>query len=342
MGRPRQHNDRVTIQAVAERAGVSTMTVSNVFNRKGKVGADTRARVLAVIEELGYVPNLAARRLMGSAVARVGLIHADRDSMFINAMIAAVSIAAAEMGLQLLIRASQDASPDATAALASGLVRSGAQALLLIPPFAEALAASSAIVGLGVPVAALSTASALAGITTIRIDNYAAARAITNHLVDAGRRHIAVVAGPATHSDSLARLDGHRGALRDHGLSFDPDLCIAGDFTFLSGLEAAERLLALPDRPDAIVAANDDMAAGVLWTAHRRDVKVPAELAVTGFDDTLIATRVWPSLTTVHQPIREMASRALEFVVQAARDPEDYGPARDLVLPFSVIERGSS
>ncbi|WP_243652712.1 LacI family DNA-binding transcriptional regulator [Novosphingobium sp. PhB165] len=332
----------MTIQSVAERAGVSTMTVSNVFNRTGKVGAETRARVMAVIEELGYVPNLAARRLTGSAVARLGLIHADRDSMFINAMIAAVSIAAAEKGLQLIIRAAKVSSPAATIALANGLVRSGAQALLLIPPFAESMAESAASPSLGVPVAAISTASALADITTVRIDNHAAAHAVTSHLVAGGRRRIAVVTGPANHSDSVARLEGHIDALRDHGLSFAPALCISGDFTFLSGLEAAEKLLALPGRPDAIVTANDDMAAGVLWQAHRQGVRVPAELAVTGFDDTLIATRVWPLLTTVHQPILEMAAQALDLVVQAARDPETYGAARDVVLPFKVIERGSS
>lgn len=341
MGRPRQQNERVTIQAVARRAGVSTMTVSNVFNRTGKVGEATRARVLAAIEELGYVPNQAARRLGGSAVARIGLIYSDVESMFINATLAAVAVVAAEKGLQLMIRSARAASAAEVVDHAHALVRSGAQALLLIPPFAEMLGHSPALAGLGVPAAAIATALPFPAVTTVRIDNRAAARDVTRRLLAGGRRRIAVVAGPASHSDSLARLEGHRDALREQGLPFAEDLCIEGDFSFASGLRAAERLLDLDPRPDAIVAANDDMAAAILWAAHRRGLDLPADLAVTGFDDTLVATRVWPALTTVRQPIRAMASEAIELLAQAVRDPDGYGEARDVVLPFTLVERAS-
>jgi LacI family transcriptional regulator len=341
MGRRLQPNDRVTIQAVAERAGVSTMTVSNVFNRTGKVGQATRARVLAVIEELGYVPNQAARRLVGSAVARIGLIYSGNEGMFANAALAAVAVVAAEKGLQLLIKSAQGASAGPTVGFARALVRSGAQGLLLIPPFAEMLAGSPALADLGVPVAAIATAMPLRGITTIRIDNRAAAQAITERLIARGRRRIAVIAGPSTHSDSVARLEGHHDALQAHGLAFTDDLCVEGNFSFASGLEAADRLLDLTDRPDAIVAANDDMAAAVLWTAHRRGLNLPGELAVTGFDDTLVATRVWPALTTIRQPIREMASEAIELLAKAVRDPAGNGEPRDVILPFALVERES-
>jgi LacI family transcriptional regulator len=342
MGRPKQQHGRVTIQAVAERAGVSPMTVSNVSNGTGKVGAATRLRVLAAIEALGYVPNVAARRLMGSAIARIGLIHYDVESMFINAMMAGIATAAAEKGLQLLIRTSCQVSRSDTVELARSLVRSGAQALLLIPPFAELLAAAWPDAGIDVPAVALATAEPLPGLTTVRIDNFAAAHAMTARLAGGGRRRIAVVTGPLNHSDSVARLAGHRAALQEYGLPFDEALCIEGHFTFASGLAAGERLLGLADPPDAVVAANDDMAAGLLWVAHRNGVSVPERLAITGFDDTLLATRVWPSLTTVRQPIGDMAAHALDLAIEAARDPDGFGPPRDRLLPFTVIERGSS
>jgi LacI family transcriptional regulator len=341
MVRHRQQTDRVTIQAVAERAGVSKMTVSNVFNGTGKVGDETRARVLAVINDLGYVPNQTARRLVGSAVARVGFIYSGNDSVFTRESLAAVAVVAAEKGLQLLIRTASGATAAQTAEIARGLIGSGAQALLLMPPYAELLAGSPELQTLDVPIAAITTAHPLQGIATVRIDNHAAAFAITERLISRGRRRIAIIAGPTANSDSIARLEGHRDALRAHDLPVSDDLCIEGDFSFASGLVAADSLLDLAVPPDAIVASNDDVAAGVLWAAHRRGVKLPSELAVTGFDDTLLATRVWPALTTIYQPIREMASEALELLALAAREPEDDGPEPDVVLPYRLVERQS-
>jgi LacI family transcriptional regulator len=340
MGRHRQQTDRVTIQAVAERAGVSTMTVSNVFNRTGKVGDATRTRVLAVIEELGYVPNQTARRLVGSALARVGLIYSGNDSVFTRESLAAVAVVAAEKGLQLLIRTARGATAAQTAEIARGLIGSGAQALLLMPPYAELLAGAPELQTLNVPIAAITTALSLPGIATVRIDNHAAAFAITERLISRGRRRIAVIAGPSANSDSTARLEGHLDALRTHGLPVSDDLCIEGDFSFACGLEATDKLLDLAIPPDAIVAANDDMAAAVLWAAHRRGTKLPSELAVTGFDDTLLATRIWPALTTIHQPIEAMASEALELLALAVRGSGE-DETRDVVLPYQLVARQS-
>lgn len=332
----------MTIQAVAKHAGVSAMTVSNVFNGTGKVGEATRARVLAAIGELGYAPNQAARRLVGASIARIGLIYPDVESIFINAALAAVSVVAAQKGLQLHVRAANGAGFEATADIARDLVRTGVEALLLMPPYAEMLGGSSVLGELGVPAAAIATAVALPYATTVRIDNRAAARAVTERLIARGRRRIAVVTGPQRHSDSVARLEGHREALERHGLPLDDELFVEGDFSFVSGLAAADRILDLAARPDAIVAANDDMAAAVLWIAHRRGVEVPAELAVTGFDDTLIATRVWPPLTTVRQPIRDMASEAIARLAQAVRNPGEPQDPQDIVLAFTLVERDST
>jgi LacI family transcriptional regulator len=341
MGRPRKDETRPTIQAVAERANVSAMTVSNVINGTGRAGKDTRRRVLAAISELGYVPNQAARKLVGSTVACVGLFYTAVESAFLDATLAAVAVVAAEKGVQLQIQSGEGLSRDATIALAREGIRKGAQALLLLPPYAEMLGEAGTIPRLGVPAAAIATASALPDITTIRIDNRAAMRAVTEHLIAAGRRRIAFLAGPGNHSDGIARREGYREALQTHGLTADPAFLVEGDFTFAGGLAAAERLLGHLPRPDAIVAANDEMAAAVLWVAHQRRISLPADLSVTGFDDTLIATRVWPPLTTVRQPIRDMAAAAMEHLAWAVRNPQDHDAPRDIVLPFTMIERGS-
>jgi LacI family transcriptional regulator len=341
MGRPRKDENRLTIQAVAKRAGVSAMTVSNVINRTGRASEATRERVLSAIADLGYVPNQSARRLVGSSVACVGLIYLDVESVFIDTMLAAVAVRAAEKGIQLQIRSARKDTSDGIARVARDVIRQGAQALLLLPPHAEMLGQHADPGSLGVPLAAIATALSLPHISTVRIDNRAASCAITERLILKGRRRIAVMTGAPQHSDSVARLEGYRDALRAHGLPIDPALCVEGDFTFQSGLAAAQQLLDLSSKPDAVVAANDDMAAAVLWMAHQRAISLPADLSVTGFDDTLIATRVWPPLTTVRQPIRDMAAEAMEWLAYAVRQPGKHSDAVDIVLPFALIERGS-
>lgn len=341
MGPSPPEHQRLTIAAVAERAGVSMMTVSNVLNGKGRVGAATRDRVLGAVRELGYVPNQAARRLVGTEVASIGLIYPSVESVFIEMTLSAVAIVAAEQGVQLHIRSLDPAATDAVADVAAELTRKGVHAMLLLPPFAEQLGRDRSIDANAMPMAAIATADALPAITTIRIDNHAAAYAMTERLLESGYRRIAMLAGPSGHSDSVARLQGYRAALRAGRVSVDATLEAEGDFTFQSGLVGAERLLDLPTRPDAIVAANDDMAAAVLWLAHQRGIRLPQDLAVTGFDDTLIATRVWPALTTVRQPIRDMAATAIAWLAQAVRSPTPTAIA-DVVLPYQIINRRSA
>jgi LacI family transcriptional regulator len=341
--RPRDggpNGGRVTIKAVAAHAGVSAMTVSNVFNSTGKFSRETRERVLASIATLGYVPNSAARRLVGATPARVGLLYAGVDSMFIDGVLAAAAVASAERGLQLMARKAD--GPEDALATARALQASGADALLVLPPFELALSGSPAFQALGLVTAALATAAPLPDMFTVRIDNRAAARAVTELLIAQGRRRIAVIAGPADHSDSIERLAGCREALATHGLSLPDDRIIEGRFTFESGLAAAERLLDLADPPDAIVAANDDMAAAALWSAHRRGLILPRDLAVTGFDDTLLATRVWPPLTTVRQPIDRMTCRALDLLLDALRRPAGDSRYVDVLEAHHLVRRASA
>lgn len=336
----RRGGTRVTIKAVAAHAGVSAMTVSNVFNNTGKFSRDTRERVLVAIEALGYVPNSAARRLVGATPARIGLLYSGVDSMFIDGVLAAAAVASAERGLQLMARKAD--TPEDALEVVRALQRSGADALLVLPPFDLALSGSPDFQALNLATAAIATAAPLADMFTVRIDNRAASRAVTGLLIAKGRRRIAVIAGPADHSDSIERLEGCREALAMHGLSLPDDRVIEGRFTFESGLAAAERLLDAPEPPDAIVAANDDMAAAALWIAHRRGLALPSDLAVTGFDDTLLATRVWPPLTTVRQPTDRMTARALDLLLDALRRPPGDVRPVDILEAHALVERASA
>lgn len=334
--------DGVTIRAVAARAGVSAMTVSNVINHAGRVGAVTSAAVRAAVDELGYVPNVAARRLAQARATTVGLLYSGRRAPFLDAILVGALRATNARGLQLLLHEEQRDTASAAEAAALALVRSGADALLLVPPFAELLGGSPVIARLEVPVAAVATGHALPDMATVRIDNRAAMRDVTSLLIAHGHRRIAFVTGHAGHSDSAERVRGYRDALTAHGLPSDAALLVTGRFDHASGIAAARALLSQPRRPDAIVCSNDDMASAVIAEAHRNGIRLPHDLAVTGFDDTLLATRIWPTLTTVRQPLEEMAFRATEQLIAMRDRRAPAGVMADHVLDYVIVEREST
>jgi LacI family transcriptional regulator len=338
----RRKTNAVTIRAVAERAGVSVMTVSNVMNGSGKASAATTAAVLQAVNDLGYRPNPAARGLASSWATTIGLVYVDKRTPFLDAILVGALQATAAHGLQLVVRDAAGEGGGDPAQVLEALTHSGADALLLVPPIAELLSGSGILENFGLPCAAILTGSPLPDAITVRIDNRAAMRAMADHLIALGHRRIGFVAGPPTHSDGVERLMGFRDALNACGLPDSPELTVHGSFSFESGCEAGRTLLELAERPTAIIASNDEMAAGILAEAHRRRVRLPDELAVTGFDDSMVAARLWPSLTVVRQPIAEMAYRATELLIAAMRSTDDRAGFADEVLDFRIVRREST
>lgn len=332
----------VTLQAVAERAGTSTMTVSNVLNGTGKMSDATRLRVREAINALGYKPNAAARALASAGAARIGLIYANPQNAFLSAMLVGALHAAAARGAQLMIQHSGEPDYEALAESLRTLVRSGANALLLPPSYSEFVTGQPVVAELGVPIAAIAPGRALPDMITVRIDDRAAARSVTDLLADQGHRRIGFIAGPDGHSSTAARREGYLDSLIAHGISIDPSLIATGAFTFESALGAAERLLENAEPPSAIFASSDDMAAAVVSVAHRRGLHIPGKLAVAGFDDTPIAMTTWPTLTTVHQPITEMAEQATLALITELGGTKDNVGGVDRIVEFAVIERGST
>ena len=194
----------------------------------------------------------------------------------------------------------------------------------------------------GIP--AISVASALPSpeCLAIRIDDREAAMTMMRHIIGLGHRRIGFVKGNPNLSASLERYQGYAAALDEAGLPFDPTLVAAGLFTYRSGLDAAEQLLMVGDRPTAIFSSNDDMAAATVAVAHRHGIDVPGDLTVCGFDDTTLATAIWPELTTIHQPIAKMARAAVDLLVSSIRDGANEGKIeRHQTLEFTLIRRQS-
>ncbi|WP_230482145.1 LacI family DNA-binding transcriptional regulator [Sphingomonas sp. Leaf21] len=327
----------VTIRAVGERAGVSAMTVSNVINGVGRVSPPTRAAVLAAIDQLGYVPNVAARRLAKARATTLGLLYSDRRTPFIDSVLLGALRATNARGLQFIAQAEEGLTRAAVEAAVRALVQSGAAGVLLVPPFAELLSGSGLFAELGVAAAAIATGQGLPDISTVRVDNRAAMAAMTLHVVRAGHRRIGFVAGPQSFSVADERLAGFRDGMAASGLAVDPSLIVRGGFEPATGAEAGRAMLSLPERPSAILCSSDDMAAGLIGEAHRRGLRLPQDLAVTGFDDTAIAARLWPPLTVIRQPVGDMAFRAVEQVLASLRSRQ----VEDLVVEFELVGRES-
>jgi LacI family transcriptional regulator len=336
----RARQKTVTIQDVARRAGVSPMTVSRVINNEISVRETTRTAVRAAIDALNYAPNPAARTLAGKGLIRIGLLYSNPSSAYLSEFLLGGLEAARTGDVQLVVEKCDEGGE---ARAAAHLASQDVHGVVLPPPLCELAQVIDPLAEAGVPVAAVAGGAPAPGVSCVRIDNRRAAREMTEHLLGLGHRRIGFIAGHPSQSASAERRDGYLDALRSFHAPIESGLVAQGLFTHRSGLEAAETLLSLAEAPTAIFAANDDMAAGALAAAHRRGLHVPADLSLCGFDDSSIATSVWPELTTIHQPIADMAARAVELLRDQIRASRAGRGAVGLqeTLPFRLVRRES-
>ncbi len=328
-----------TIIDVAAEAGVSPMTVSRVINGRVGVVEATRAAVLRAIETLGYTPNLAARSLVTSAELKIGVLYANPSAAFMSDFLTGVFEEASARGARLILLKGEAGRPPDEAAIEE-LVASGISGMICAPPLSESPAVLRVLQKAGVPIAAVG-GHGVENAICVRIDDRLAALEMTQHLIALGHRRLGFVIGNPDQVASLQRLDGFYAAVRAaEGVT---TTIAQGDFSFESGLAAADQLLQATPRPTAIFASNDDMAAAVVSVAHRRHLDVPRELTVVGFDDTTAAVMLWPPLTTVRQPVRRLAAEALGLLVAeigARSRPASRQP--DHVLDHSIVQRLST
>ena len=340
----RKQRGVTTILDVAHRAGVSPMTVSRVVNGESNVRPATRAAVLTAVKALNYTPNPAARSLAGAEAARIGLIYSNPSASYLTEFLVGALDEASRTSVQIMLE-----KCDATSAAERGAVRklvaSGAAGVILPPPLCESHDVLDELKLAGLPTVAVATGRFGKEAACVRINDYAASREMTNYLLTLGHRRIGFIKGHPNQTASLERERGFASALADAGIKLDPALLVQGYFSYRSGLDAAENLLTLKQMPTAIFASNDDMAAAAVSVAHRKGLDVPRDLSVVGFDDTSIATNIWPELTTIRQPITAMAEVALDLIVQAIRSHKRNGgetKSVDHLVTYSLIKRGSA
>src|SRR5690606_25727091 len=313
----RRQRNAPKISDVAARAGVSPMTVSRVLNGEANVRPETRERVEEAIKALHYTPSLAARTLAGGEEIRIGLLHSNPSFNYLSQLLVGSLDQASRLNVQLIVEKCDDEAEEQSAV--DHLIRARLDGIVLTPPLSESLPVLEAIHERNIPVVAVATGRAPDWALSVSINDHAAAYEMTRHPASLGHRRIGFIKGNPRQTASEERLQGYKDALKDAGLPAAPELIAQGLFTYRSGLDAAEQLLELDDPPSAIFASNDDVAAATVAIAHRRGLDVPSDLTVCGFDDTALASTIWPELTTIRQPVFEMSRTAVDLLVKEIR-----------------------
>lgn len=345
MNKPHRRSSRkqpVTIKEVAEKAGVSQMTVSRVINNQGLVKEATRTRVEQTIVELNYRPNLMARRLAGGKSLFIGLVYRNPSHGYLSKLLVGALNACKDGGHHLVLEdlSSGDGDLDPQA-VANHLLRSGLDGIVLTPPLSNNQPVIDALKEKDIAYVCLAPGDISSTELRVEIDDVEAASSMTQYLIDQGHTRIGFVKGPEDHAAGSTRYKGFTLAMKRNNLSIEPSLVAAGAFTYLSGMEAGKSILQASTSPTAIFASNDDMAAGVIAAVRTIGKKVPDDITVVGFDDTDLATTFWPQLTTVHQPVAEMAEKSVDLLASYIHN-DDLGEIENRkLLDFSIVKRDS-
>jgi LacI family transcriptional regulator len=329
----------VTLVEVAQRAGVSVMTASRALSGEGYASDETRAKVQAAAQELGYAPNALARMMKGGKTNVIGVVVNDLSSVVVNTFVTAVSEEVRKYDMDLFIYNSLGDLGDGKGKRVSQMLHGLWDGLLYVLPrmsddYLKTLEKSTS------PIVLINYCRHETTLPVVRGDNVNGALDAVSHLIELGHRRIAFVRGTVYTGQSEERERGYRMALQQAGIDFDEELVRQGDFNEPSGLAAGRALLALPDPPTAIFAANDGMALGCIGALREKEIKIPQQMSVIGFDDTPLASIVQPGLTTLRHPVAAMAQAAVQELMR--RIQGQPGRRQRIEFPSEFVIRGST
>lgn len=331
----------VRIRDVAERAGVSVGTVSNVLNRPEEVSPESVERVTRAIEELGYVRNDAARKLRAGDSRTVGFVVLDGQNPFYNDVVRGAEDEATKHGIAILYgNTDEDVSRER---LYLDLFQEQQVRGLLIAPYGDVTGRLQRLRSSGIPAVLVDRFSGDGRFSSVSVDSVAGGRLAVEHLIERGRRRVAFVGGPFDIRQVTDRLAGARAAAENAGAQIDLEVVATGAMTVDEGVAAGAKILARPRRewPDALFAANDLLALGLLqsMTIDGR-ATIPGDIAIIGFDDIPFAAAAAVPLSSIRQPSRMIGRSALRVLLEEAEDPESI--ARQTVFPPELVVRAST
>ncbi|MBR8658029.1 MULTISPECIES: LacI family DNA-binding transcriptional regulator [Bacillales] len=329
---------KTTIYDVAKKAGVSISTVSRVINNTGRISAKTKKRVLDVIEQLGYQPSVVASALTGKRTRTIGLIIPDVANPFFAELARRVEDRGRELGFNLLM-CNTDNNPD-TEDMYLSLLRQKSVDGIIIGTNARNHRVLRELLEENLPVALIAQDIPELMIDVVAVDDYLGGYQAAQHLVSLGHKRIAILVGNMNRTSDKYRLEAFRQALEDHGLELTEDLVIRTDYSREDGKRAARELLTSPKRPTAIFACFDFLAIGVYQAAKELGLRIPDDVSVVGFDNTILASIVDPPLTTIAQPIDEMGRQVMDLLVREIEG--DKKTKQRVILPPELIIRQST
>jgi LacI family transcriptional regulator len=340
MKRVRLSSRSATIHDVAAAAGVSVKTVSRVINSQPNVRDQVRQRVESAIRELRYHPSATARSLASRRSSVIGVFHDNPSANYLLSIQFGALRRCEQDRYAVLFHACDAHNRKLGREIISLAQQLQLEGLILTPPLSGMATLVRELLASGLPVAQVAPSHVDAKTSNVLIDDIDAARTLTEHVIGLHHRRIAFVLGHPDHDATARRYAGYKQALQRHKIELDVSLVLPGQFTFESGRAAAIKLLTARHRPTAIIASNDDMAAGVMAAAHELGLQLPRDLSACGFDDTAIASALWPQLTTMHQPIKEMAYSAADLLLTKIRT--GAAPADPVRHAFTLVVRNST
>lgn len=329
----------VTIKDVAREASVSVATVSRALNGHENVAEGVRKHVVEIASRLRYQPHAAARSLSSRSTQTIGVVLPDLYGEFFSELIRGIDVVARAHRKHLLVSSYHGHPEEQGAALRA--MRGRVDGLLVLSPYADRPGFLTDNLPTALPAVLINTQLADAAYPVLSIDNFGGATAMVRHLVESGHQRIAFICGPENNFDARERLRGYRSALAEY-LPGAEAFELPGDFDESSGYEAGKLILARTQRPDAVFAANDMMALGCLYAFNEAGVKVPADIALAGFDDIPLARFVHPTLTTMRVSIAELGGLALSRLLQAIEadgvaDSTPHTLAPELIVRESTL-----
>lgn len=330
-----------TIFDVAKLAGVSIKTVSRVINLESNVRASTRERVEEAVEALDYRPNAAARVLSGKRFYVIGLIYENPNEFSYMQKVLNGALKACEAGgYTLLLLPLTLPNPDLIDDVQRFVSQSRLDGVVLPAPLGDFSEIQRLLKELDIPYARITPKTEAGDDLSVQCHDEQASFDVTQFLIEQGHRRLGFIKGDPIHGATEHRYRGYIRALQAAGIGLHSEFVRDGMFSFESGKTAARALLDLREPPTAIVASNDDMAAGTIFEARERGLSIPGDLSVVGFDDTPIASHIWPPLTTVRQPIVEMAEAITSLLIRRLKGEQ----VEPLGQPFAchVVTRAST
>lgn len=333
---------RARIKDVATLAGVSNMTVSRVLNGVVKVSEDKRQAVLDAVKKLDYKPDSAARRLGGHKSYMIGMLYQDLDMSYVSKFLLNALKSCRDHGYHLVPNEINKDMVSSLRSVVELIEVMKIDGLILLPPMSDNIQIIDILQQHNVPFVRIAPNSHFDLSPYISIDDYLVGSKMTEHLINLGHKKIAHIMGHPQHGTSHLRCQGYLDALIRNDLTVPHEYMAQSKYTFDSGVEAAKKLLSLEDKPTAIVACNDEVAAAVILVANNLGIKVPEQLSVTGVDDAQLAITITPNLTTIKQPITEIAQLAVDILVLGNKDNTESTHKYRNILACELIERQSA